>query len=111
MKTEHKVLIVLGLSTIVIFAVLQAYRHFAIKNVFKEREEYCLLLGENLTFSLQANESYVEECSCTYQNIVSQEMEALCVCTCFTDGTVCPNINPVGRCYFTLFMSNNPPST
>jgi len=105
MKTEHRILIFFALCIIFIFILFQVFRNFSIKEDISTKNEYCISLGNNLTLNLQDNQSYVTGCECYFDNIISRDMEALCICTCYTDGTVCPKIDNYGRCFFSVFLS------
>ena len=73
--------------------------------IFIARNEYCVSLGQNITISETLNDSFIEYCECRYENIVDRDLVAKCICDCYTNGTVCPNIKN-GRCYVSVLLTD-----
>jgi hypothetical protein len=105
MKNEHKLLIFFSVVIIVSFILVQTYSAIRNVEIYEDKNQLCMLLGQNITNEPSLNESFIESCECRYENVISRNMTAMCVCDCYTDGTVCPRVKD-GRCYISVMLTD-----
>ncbi len=105
MNNEHRTILFFLSVVVISLVVMVIYTSIREQNLFMEKNEYCVQLGKNITSSEYLNDSFIESCECYYQNVVSKGMKAKCICDCYTDGSVCPNIKN-GRCYLSVMIGD-----